>query len=167
MNIRIIILMVVLAIPVSVFARGPAVGSTSSWGIVYSPCAWCGETNDLEVHHVYPRHLYPAMERDTNYMVCLCRTNGMGCHWWHGHGGTSWTNEVTNLFEIIREHNRGNLMRTTSSNMTDVITDAINAVGGPDADWRVQAGVVALLVVIGTGALIVKKIKDKKNNKEK
>jgi len=46
--------------------------------------------------------------------------------------------------------------------MTDVITAAINAVGGADADWRVQAGVVALLVVVGTGALIVKKIKDRK-----
>jgi type IV secretory pathway VirB2 component (pilin) len=51
------------------------------------------------------------------------------------------------------------------SNMTDVITGAIAAVGGPDADWRVQAGVVALLVVVGTGALIVKKIKDRKSNK--
>jgi hypothetical protein len=48
------------------------------------------------------------------------------------------------------------------SNMTDVITGAINAVGGPDADWRVQAGVVGLLVVVGGVGLVIKKIKDKK-----
>ena len=48
------------------------------------------------------------------------------------------------------------------SNMIDVITTAVNAVGGPDADWRVQAGVVALLVVIGTAGLVINKIKKRK-----
>ena len=48
------------------------------------------------------------------------------------------------------------------SNMIDVVTTAINAVGGADADWRVQAGAAALIVVIGTGAVIIKKIKGRK-----
>jgi MYXO-CTERM domain-containing protein len=48
------------------------------------------------------------------------------------------------------------------SNMTDVITAAVNAVGGPDADWRVQAGVVGLLVVVGAAGLVINKIKKRR-----
>jgi hypothetical protein len=74
---------------------GP-VGSTSQWGIVVAPCAWCGATNDIEVHHIYPQHLWPERARDTNNMVCLCRR----CHFVLGHR-CCWTNAVTNLMRII------------------------------------------------------------------
>jgi len=79
------------------------IGEMTRWGIPLAPCAWCGETNDVEVHHVYPQKPYPERSHDTNNMACLCRTNGTGCHWWHGHDGKNWTNAVTNLLQLIKK----------------------------------------------------------------
>lgn len=75
---------------------GGNVGSTSEWGVVVSPCAWCGATNDIEVHHIYPQHLWPERARDTNNMVCLCRR----CHFVVGHKN-NWTNAITNLISVL------------------------------------------------------------------
>jgi len=80
---------------------GP-VGSTSEWGIVITPCAWCGGTNDIEVHHIVPQHVRPDLARDTNNMVCLCRKNGKGCHYYIGHHGKGWTFVFTNVMDVIR-----------------------------------------------------------------
>jgi hypothetical protein len=74
---------------------GP-VGSTSEWGIVITPCAWCGVTNNLEVHHIWPQHVYPQYAHDTNRMVCLCRR----CHLVVGHKG-NFTNVFTNIMSVI------------------------------------------------------------------
>ena len=47
------------------------------------------------------------------------------------------------------------------SNFYDVVTAAVNAVGGSSSDYRVQAGVVALLVITGGIAVAAKKIREK------
>jgi len=76
----------------------PVMGSTSKWGIVYSPCAWCGATNNIEVHHVYMQSRWPERAHDKSNMVCLCRR----CHLVLGHRGC-FTNAVTNLIKMIKE----------------------------------------------------------------
>lgn len=81
----------------------PNVGETSSWGIVVSPCAWCGATNNIEVHHIYPQHIWPERAHDTNNMVCLCRTDGKGCHFYIGHHGVRWDYVFTNVINAIKE----------------------------------------------------------------
>ena len=43
--------------------------------------------------------------------------------------------------------------------MTNIITDAINAVGSSGADWRVQAGAAVLLIVTGAGLMFVENIR--------
>jgi hypothetical protein len=89
-------LIIALAWVLAVATYSGPVGTTSEWGIVVAPCAWCGATNDIEVHHIYPQHLWPERARDTNNMVCLCRR----CHFVLGHRGC-WTNAVTNLVRMI------------------------------------------------------------------
>ena len=96
MSIRLILLMFLMGVAVSVFSG--AIGSTSEWGIVVTPCAWCGATNGIEVHHIYPQHLWPDRAHDTNNMICLCRK----CHLVVGHRG-NFTNAVTNLSRMIEE----------------------------------------------------------------
>lgn len=91
----IVTILILCALPV--FA-GP-VGSTSDWGIVVQPCAWCGATNKIEVHHIWPQHVYPQYAHDTNRMICLCRR----CHFYIGHHGISWRSVFTNVMNVIRE----------------------------------------------------------------
>jgi hypothetical protein len=84
------------------------VGETSEWGIVITPCAWCGATNDIQVHHIVPQHVcktngHPEWILDMNNMVCLCRTDGKGCHFYIGHHGISWNYVFTNIMAVIRE----------------------------------------------------------------
>lgn len=76
----------------------PPVGNTSEWGIVITPCAWCGVTNNIQVHHIYPQHIWPERAHDTNNMICLCPR----CHLVIGHRG-NFTNAVTNLVIMIKE----------------------------------------------------------------
>jgi len=75
-----------------------SIGNTSQWGIVVSPCAWCGKTNEIEVHHIYPQHLWPERKWDKKNMICLCRE----CHYVLGHR-KNWMNVVTNLILMIKE----------------------------------------------------------------
>jgi len=46
-----------------------------------------------------------------------------------------------------------------ASNIVEVATEAINAVGASDADWRVQAGVAAILIVAGVGLIGLEQIR--------
>lgn len=48
-------------------------------------CEACGSTNQLNVHHKKPFHLYPELELDTNNLITLCMDND--CHLLIGHGG--------------------------------------------------------------------------------
>lgn len=34
-------------------------------------CAWSGRTSNLEVHHIYPVHLYPELELDEGNLITL------------------------------------------------------------------------------------------------
>jgi hypothetical protein len=78
------------------------VGTTSEWGIVIATCAYCGTTNGtIEVHHIYPQHIAPDKKYDTNNMVCLCRTDGKGCHFYIGHHGIRWDYVFTNVMQVI------------------------------------------------------------------
>jgi len=103
MSIRTVILSGALSLLVTLCIGG-GVGSTSEWGIVVTPCVWCGVTNNIEVHHIYPQHFWPERARDTNNMVCLCRTDGKGCHFYIGHHGISWRHVFTNAMEVIRQY---------------------------------------------------------------
>jgi len=98
MKIKLIALLASLMLAVLSVSSDPAMGSTSKWGIVYSPCAWCGSIKKIEVHHIWPQHLYPQYAYDTNRMICLCRR----CHLVLGHRGC-FTNAVTNLIRMIAE----------------------------------------------------------------
>jgi len=92
---RIISILVSIPFCILTALAGP-VGSTSEWGIVVQPCAWCGATNGIEVHHVRPQHVWPELAHDTNNMVCLCRR----CHFTVGHRN-NWTNCFTNLRAVL------------------------------------------------------------------
>jgi hypothetical protein len=100
MNIK--LLSISISLIVAVLAYAAPVGSTSEqWKVVITPCAWCGRTNDIEVHHIVPQHISPELAYDTNNMVCLCRTDGKGCHFYIGHHGVSWDYVFTNVMKII------------------------------------------------------------------
>lgn len=43
----------------------------------------CGTTKNLQVHHIYPRHLYPDREFDPDNLIVLCKD----CHLRFGHLG--------------------------------------------------------------------------------
>jgi len=47
------------------------------------------------------------------------------------------------------------------SNFYDVVQMAVNTVGGASSDYRVQAGVVALLVIVGGIGVAAKKVHSK------
>ena len=99
MSIRLTAILAGVIVCISLIAYGdPVMGSTSKWGIVYSPCAWCGKTNKIEVHHIYMQSRWPERAHDTNNMICLCRR----CHLVLGHRGC-FTNAVTNLIKMIKE----------------------------------------------------------------
>lgn len=104
---RLIAVTLALSFVFTVYA-GP-VGSTSSWGIVISPCAWCEKTNvPIEVHHIIPQAECknigrPDLIRNTNNMVCLCRKDGKGCHFYIGHHGIRWDYVFTNVLGVIKE----------------------------------------------------------------
>lgn len=70
----------------------------TSWGVPWAPCAWCGGTKDVNVHHIVPQHVRPDLARDTNNMVCLDRN----CHFVLGHR-CNWRNSVTNVLRMIEE----------------------------------------------------------------
>lgn len=111
MSIRLAIILGIVAmlgiIAFAVFA-GP-VGSTSEqWKIIITPCAWCGETDgNIQVHHIIPQAECKKIGRpdliyNTNNMVCLCRKNGKGCHFYIGHHAKKWEFVFTNVLQILR-----------------------------------------------------------------
>jgi hypothetical protein len=94
-----IILSILTVILVAMPCFAGNIGTTSEWKVVYTACAWCGTTNgNLEIHHVYPQHVYPEYAHDTNRMVCFCRR----CHFTVGHKN-NWTNVFLGVTNVIRE----------------------------------------------------------------
>lgn len=44
-------------------------------------CQWCGGVIRIEVHHIYPFHLFPEKELEESNLITLC----CGCHFERGH----------------------------------------------------------------------------------
>lgn len=70
-------------------------------------CQWCGSTWFVQVHHVYPFHLYPERELDPHWLISLCEPPGSsGCHLSRGHRGR-WTDYDPDIRRKCEEHRRG------------------------------------------------------------
>jgi 5-methylcytosine-specific restriction enzyme A len=50
-----------------------------------SRCMACGGVTHLEVHHLWPFHLYPERELDPTNLITLCEQPGRFCHLVFGH----------------------------------------------------------------------------------
>lgn len=48
-------------------------------------CAACGGTEDLEVHHKKPEHLFPELELEPSNLITLCQKPSRSCHFSKGH----------------------------------------------------------------------------------
>lgn len=66
----------------------PKVKRSGSWPRVrrehladFPACACCGSTKELEVHHVWPVHLFPMLELTKSNLLTLCDR----CHLMVGH----------------------------------------------------------------------------------
>jgi hypothetical protein len=69
-------------------------------------CQWCGATTRLQVHHIAPFHLAPALELDPKNLITLCEEGGyLNCHLFHGHNGDwkSFNEEVREQCEAHRQ----------------------------------------------------------------
>ena len=50
-------------------------------------CRACGNTKNLEVHHIQPFHLHPELELEPTNFLTLCEVIGSDCHLHKGHLG--------------------------------------------------------------------------------
>jgi 5-methylcytosine-specific restriction endonuclease McrA len=50
-------------------------------------CQACGGTENLNVHHKKPFHLYPELELEPSNLITLCMEGDKDCHIKLGHGG--------------------------------------------------------------------------------
>ena len=108
---------------------GPVVGSRSAeWGIIITPCQWCGTTNNIEVHHKISQAECKRLGRldlihNTNNMVCLCRTDGKGCHFYIGHHAKSWDYVFTNVMDVINigKTNKVTLLQRFGNKLQELI----------------------------------------------
>ena len=57
-----------------------------NWLASHGVCRMCGRTTALEVHHIRPFHLWPALELDPSNFVTLCE-GPSECHLRDGHLG--------------------------------------------------------------------------------
>jgi 5-methylcytosine-specific restriction protein A len=68
-------------------------------------CAACGSRVGLQVHHIKPFHLAPALELEPSNLVTLCEyVGGLECHEMLGHGDhwQSYTPGVVTLAARLR-----------------------------------------------------------------
>jgi 5-methylcytosine-specific restriction protein A len=49
-------------------------------------CAACGGTKNINIHHIHPFHVFPALELDPNNLITLCMGK-LECHLQLGHFG--------------------------------------------------------------------------------
>lgn len=45
------------------------------WIHIHNTCAVCGCKDDLDVHHIKPFHLFPALELEPTNFITLCRAH--------------------------------------------------------------------------------------------
>lgn len=69
--------------------RSPNWESTRKQHLISEPfCAACGNTKNLQVHHIKPFHVYPELELEKSNLITLCEEKGdSGCHLKVGHLG--------------------------------------------------------------------------------
>lgn len=48
-------------------------------------CACCGSDKDLNVHHIIPFHISPALELEKSNLITLCEGKNINCHISVGH----------------------------------------------------------------------------------
>lgn len=48
-------------------------------------CQACGGVDHLEVHHIIPVHIDPALELVESNLITLCMQSGHSCHFIFGH----------------------------------------------------------------------------------
>ncbi len=74
-------------------------------------CAVCNGTKKLQVHHLRPFHLFPALELDPTNLATLCtrKKYGINCHLLVGHHGSFRKMNENCLKDII--YIRGMLVR--------------------------------------------------------
>lgn len=86
------IVVIILLLSVALFAKDRSV----EWSKVraaylkdHPQCEVCGISKDLQVHHIKPVSLFPALELDPENLITLCTSKywGINCHLLAGHGG--------------------------------------------------------------------------------
>lgn len=65
-------------------------------------CQFCGNSKNLEVHHIVPVHIKPELELDLDNLITLCDKN---CHLLIGHymNFKSWNPSVVSDCKIMQE----------------------------------------------------------------
>ena len=66
-------------------------------------CQWCGGTASLDVHHLEPFHVDPALELDPTNLITLCEATGLRCHLEIGHDD-DWKNVVPGVRAKCNAH---------------------------------------------------------------
>lgn len=67
-----------------------------------SVCQFCGNSKNLEVHHIVPVHIQPELELEYDNLITLCDKN---CHLLIGHfmNYKSWNPDVIDQCKIMQE----------------------------------------------------------------
>lgn len=68
-------------------------------------CAACGGTENVEVHHIHPYHLFPEKELDQSNLITLCEHPGRNCHYCFGHA-YNWHGYVPTVAEDAVRHSQ-------------------------------------------------------------
>jgi len=71
----------------------------------HGECAICGNTKDLEVHHIVPVHIDPTMACSPENFVSLCDWRNHGCHYVFGHYRnfrTKYNNDIVNFARNVK-----------------------------------------------------------------
>lgn len=68
-------------------------------------CAACGETRNVDVHHIIPVSVEPLFELDDANLITLCDETANDHHRWIGHGGNwrLWNGNVRKDAQYFRE----------------------------------------------------------------
>lgn len=72
------------------------------WVFEHPKCECCGRRTNLNVHHIMPFHLFPALELMDDNLITLCEGGPINCHYLAGHCGAGWSAYSRNVPEQIR-----------------------------------------------------------------
>lgn len=72
----------------------------NSFVSAHAKCACCGIEKKLEVHHIRPWHIFPALRYSFDNLITLCRE----CHFRFGHGRNwkFWNPEICELSKTLQ-----------------------------------------------------------------